>query len=359
MKKRLAVYTLLVVALLPGCSRSATNRKTEGTTPQAENSQSPEVQIGAGDKAEDRELQKQIEQIAATAKGKVGVAAVVLESKDERGRMKDEKAPSKGAAVTNTAPSSLNQASRPNQLFLVSLNPRDHFPMQSVYKLPIGMALMKQVDAGKLKLDQKVRLTKDDYVGTASYSPIRDKYPNGTELTVNELMGWMLRASDGTASDVLMRLAGGPEAVNAYLHELNITDIVVRDTEKAFAEDHSLQHRNWATPEAAVSLLRALYDGRGLSEGSRALLLKLMTESNTGPKRLKGQLPAGTIVAHKTGTSGTDNGITAATNDIGIITFPNGQHLAIAVFVSDSKEDEATREGVIAKIARAVWDKAQ
>jgi beta-lactamase class A len=81
-----------------------------------------------------------------------------------------------------------------------------------------------------------------------------------------------------------------------------------------------------------------------------------MAESTPGAKRLKGQLPAGTIVAHKTGTSGTQNGITAATNDIGIITLPNGKHLAIAVFVSDSPADETAREEVIAKIAKAAWD---
>jgi beta-lactamase class A len=82
-----------------------------------------------------------------------------------------------------------------------------------------------------------------------------------------------------------------------------------------------------------------------------------MAESRPGAKRLKGLLPAGTVVGHKTGTSGIENGITAATNDIRIVTLPNGKHLAIAVFVADSPADEATREGVIAKVARAVWDK--
>ncbi len=72
---------------------------------------------------------------------------------------------------------------------------------------------------------------------------------------------------------------------------------------------------------------------------------------------MKGLLPAGTIVAHKTGTSGTQKGNTAATNDIGIITLPNGEHLAIVVFVSDSPANEATREGVIAKVAKALWDR--
>ena len=75
-----------------------------------------------------------------------------------------------------------------------------------------------------------------------------------------------------------------------------------------------------------------------------------------GAMRLKRQLPKGTVIGHKTGTSGTQNGITAATNDIGIIYLPHGRHVAIAVFVSDSPADEKTREAVIAKIAKAVWD---
>lgn len=310
MKRMSPAYALILISLFSACSRS---------TPTSITSKDPDPKVA---KTNDQELQNQLAQIASSAKGRVGIAAVVLET-----------------SVT------------------ASLNPQEHFPMQSVYKLPIGMAVMKQVDGGRIKPNQKVRVTKDDFIGLASHSPIRDKYPNGTELTVNELMGWMLLESDGTASDVLMKLAGGPEAIQAYLTQLGIKDMIVLDTEKAFAQDHSLQYRNWTTPEAAVALLRALHEGRGLSESARGLLLKLMAESNPGPKRLKGLLPAGTIVSHKTGTSGTENGVTAATNDIGIVTLPNGRHLAIAVFVADSPADEATREGVIAKIAKAVWDK--
>jgi beta-lactamase class A len=315
MTRILARYALLLLSLTSACSRTVPNQPNK-PTPKPTESQATKT-----DDKQNLELQTQLEQIASAAKGHVGVAAVVLETGES-----------------------------------VSLNAHEHFPMQSVYKLPIGMAVMKQVDAGKIELEQKVRVTKDDFIGRGQHSPIRDKYPNGTELTVNELIAWMLLESDGTASDVLMKLAGGPGAVQAYLTELKISDMIVLDTEKAFAQDHSLRYRNWATPEAAVALLRALNERRGLSETAHGLLLKLMTESNTGPKRLKGLLPIGTVVAHKTGTSGTQNGVTAATNDIGLITLPNGHHVAIAVFVSDSPADEATREGVIAKIARAVWD---
>lgn len=129
------------------------------------------------------------------------------------------------------------------------------------------------------------------------------------------------------------------------------------NSENEIGRDWQTQYENWATPSGAVELLAALQARRGLSADSQKLLLKLLTESIPGAKRLKGQLPAETIVAHKTGTGGTRNGVTSATNDIGLITLPDGRHLAVAVFVSDSKADLNTREAVIAEIAKALWDR--
>lgn len=306
---------LLLISLTAACSNGAlTQERSAHTTQNAVARQKAELQ--------NTEFQTQLTQIASAAKGRVGMAALVLETGE-----------------------------------MVSLNPHDHFPMQSVYKLPISIAVMKQVDAGKIKLEQRVGVTKDDFGSRGQHSPIRDNNPNGVELSVSELLRYAISESDGTASDVLMKLAGGPTAIQAYLTELKITDIMVLNTEKELGQDSQVQYRNWASPEAAVALLRALHERQGLSQASQSLLLKYMIESTPGAKRLKGLLPGGTVVAHKTGTSGTQKGTTAATNDIGIITLTNGRHLAIAVFVSDSAADEATREGVIARIAKVVWDK--
>ncbi|PWT83430.1 MAG: serine hydrolase [Acidobacteria bacterium] len=267
------------------------------------------------------QLENELAEIARQARGRVGVAAKLLGSKQT-----------------------------------VLLNSAEHFPMQSVYKLPISMAVVQQVDQGKLKLDQMVRVAKDDFIGTNARSPIRDKFPNGVELSVSDLLRYAISESDGTASDVLMKVAGGPEIIQSFLTTIGIADMKIIDTEKALARDRSLQYRNWTTPDAAVALLESLDEKRELSQTSRSLLMKLMAESTPGKNRLKGLLPAGTYVAHKTGTSGTQNGVTAATNDIGIITLPNGQHLAIAVFVSESPAVETTREGVIAQLAKRVFE---
>jgi len=122
------------------------------------------------------------------------------------------------------------------------------------------------------------------------------------------------------------------------------------------AGSEQVQYRNWATPDAMVHLLCVLQRGRGLSASSRRLLLGLMTGSTTGPDRIRGLLPVGTVVAHKTGSSGTVNGLTRATNDVGLITLPDGRHLAVAVFVSDTRASDTVQARVIAKIARTAWD---
>jgi beta-lactamase class A len=225
--------------------------------------------------------------------------------------------------------------------------------MQSVYKFPIAMAVLAQVDRGKLKLDQKIRVEASDVL---QGSRILDEKSQGMEFSLAELLKYMVSESDNTASDVLLRQVGEPMIVTKYLRGLGVNNIVVANTEKELGQDTAVQYRNYATPDAAVVLLRAFHERKGLSKSSQALLLQLMTETTTGPKRIKGLLPNGTVVAHKTGTSSTVNGVTAATNDVGLVTLPNGRHLAIAVFVSDSGANDAVREEVIAKVALAAWD---
>jgi len=105
-----------------------------------------------------------------------------------------------------------------------------------------------------------------------------------------------------------------------------------------------------------LGLLVAVHRGSGLTPESQAHLLQWMTQVTRGEGRIKGKLPAGTIAARRTGSSGTIGGVTAATNDTGIVTLPDGRHMAVVVFVSDSRANDATRERVIAEIARAAWD---
>ena len=242
---------------------------------------------------------------------------------------------------------------------VVSLNGSRRFPMQSVYKLPIGMAVLHDVDLGTLRLGQPIHIAPRDFAAPSRHSPLRDQNPHGATRTVGELLDAMMTESDGTASDVLLKHIGGPAAVTKYLRGLGVKNMVVATSESAMARSEQVQYQNWATPEAMASLLCAVQSGRGLSPGCRQRLLNLMTATQSGPRQIKGLLPAGTIVAHRTGGSGTVDGLTRATNDAGLITLPDGRHLAVVVFVSDTRADAATRDRVIAQIARAAWDHRQ
>jgi beta-lactamase class A len=266
-------------------------------------------------------LQSQIIQIAKQSKGIVGVSILGLESRDT-----------------------------------LNYNGNSRLVMHSVMKFPIAMTVLNLVDKRKYKLDQKLKVGKND-LQPNTHSPLRDKYPDGTEIALSDLLGYMVSESDNNACDFLLKKIGGTKVVEDYIQSLGVSGISIVASESDMAKAWEVQYTNWCKPTAIVHLLDLFYQGKVLSKTSNDLLWKLMTETTTGPNRLKGLLPKDAVVAHKTGTSPTNNeGLTPATNDVGIITLPNGKHMAIAVLVCNSKADEATRELVIAQIAKAAWD---
>jgi beta-lactamase class A len=269
-------------------------------------------------------LQQQVRVIAADAKGKVSVAC-----------------------------------SLPDSTLNCDLDPHAHPPMQSVFKLPLAIATLYLVEQGKFSLDQPIRFLASDRILPHTHSPLQDKYPQaGVDLPLRELLRLTVLFSDNAAADLIMRTIGGPQVVNSYIHSLGITGFHLENNEHDLARDVAVQYRNWFEPAAAVQLLRQISDRAPLNVEHTRMLLDWMQSSPTGPDRIKGQLPSGTVVMHKTGSSGTENGVTFATNDIGLIALPDGRRLAIAVFVTDSKADETTRDALIASIAKAAYAEA-
>jgi beta-lactamase class A len=245
--------------------------------------------------------------------------------------------------------------SLPGSALNCDLNPNAHPPMQSVFKLPLALAVLHQVEQRTLSLDQPVRFLPQDRIPHA-YSPLQDQHPDaGVDVPLRELLRLTVSLSDNVAADILLRLVSGPETVNAYIAALGVSGFHLQDSEAVLHHDVSAQYRNWFEPAGAVQLLRAISDNSPLTRDHTDMLLGWMTP-DVPTKRLDGDLPAGTRVAHKSGTSGVDNGVAHATNDIGLIPMPDGRRIAIAVFVTDSTADGTTRERVIARIARAAYD---
>jgi beta-lactamase class A len=238
----------------------------------------------------------------------------------------------------------------------LTINNNHHYPMQSTYKFPLAMAVLQQVDEGKLSLDQKIHIAKTDIRKT--WSPIGEKYPKGNiDMTLSELLKYSVSLSDNIACDILFRTIKGTAAADKYVQQLGVHPMAIKATEKEMASGWKVQYTNYATPYAMLQLLDIFYNRKKLSAASTDFLMDLMIQSSNSAKRIKGALPPEAIVAHKTGTSGTDkDGLLAAANDIGIVTLPDGKHFAIVVFVSDSKEPLENNEKMIALIAATVYN---
>lgn len=239
----------------------------------------------------------------------------------------------------------------------VSVNGDKHYPMQSVYKFHLALAVLNQVDQGKFKLGQKIFVKKSDLLPN-TWSPLREKYPNGNmALPLSEILKYTVSESDNNGCDILFRLIGGTDKAHQFIKKQGIKDISITGTEEEMHKDDQVQFRNWTTPKAANELLKKFREGKVLKKTTGDFLMKVMEETVTGPGKIKGLLPQGTLVAHKTGNSGVNKaGITAASNDIGIVTLPNGKKMLISAFVSMSKENDKENDKIIAELAKAAFE---
>jgi beta-lactamase class A len=258
--------------------------------------------------------------------------------------------------------------------------------MASTVKVAIAHRLLERVDRGELALDTMVPFEAGDrHPGSGTLAELFDE--PGVSLSLRNYLELMLLISDNSATDLLLRQAGGAEAVTASLEALGIEgQRVDRSTLRLIAdfvgvtsvpenealpleryvelargleseerarrgERFDLDPRDTSTPEAMERLLAAIWEGKALKPASRDLLIDIMRRCETGQARLKGLLPPGTSVAHKTGSIG------RTTNDVGIINLPDGAGHVIAVaFVKESRVDTPARERVIADAARAIHD---
>jgi len=247
--------------------------------------------------------------------------------------------------------------SLPGAKFDCDLDSHGHPPMQSTFKFPLALAVLHEVELGKFQLDQPVRFLNSDR--SATFSPLQDEFPSAdVDIPLRKIIKLSVETSDNTATDIELRLIGGPSVLQQCLNSLGLGAIHQQDSERTLHSDQKLQYRDYAEPSAMVALLRLFADHSPLNSEHTAILNEWMLEASSGPKRIKGLLPAGTPVAHKTGSSGPEWGKIPATNDVGLITLPDGRRLALAAFVTNAHADQDACERVIAAIAKEVYDEA-
>ncbi|HEY1239949.1 MAG TPA: class A beta-lactamase [Bryobacteraceae bacterium] len=271
-----------------------------------------------------------------------------------------------------------------------ALNGDDRFPLASVCKLPVAAHILAMVDEGRLRRDQEIEVLSLDIFPWVS--EIAKRWPQQKRFPLDEILELMVARSDNTGIETCFRIGGGAPALAARLKQWAVEGIRIDRGEEQIALDAVEAHypareqwtsqmftrlisqatpasrkrgmeryltdpRDTATPNATVQLLARAFRGELLSKSSTSRLMQILKATVTAPARIKGLLPEGTVVAHKTGTWTTVNGLNGATNDAGVIFLPEGAGLlAVAVYVKGSTRSEAAREQVIARIARAAYD---
>src|SRR5690606_17628957 len=110
------------------------------------------------------------------------------------------------------------------------------FPMMSVYKVPIAVAVLAADAMGTLSLSDTVEFRPSDVRGF--HSPLSERYPDGgVRLTVDELLEFAVSQSDNAASDRLLSLVGGPEGVSDRLRRLEVQGVRVDRPERELTFD--------------------------------------------------------------------------------------------------------------------------
>lgn len=260
------------------------------------------------------------------------------------------------------------------------------FPMASTFKIPIFVEVMAQIKEGRFGLEDEISVRKtDQHLGSGMLSNLDAP---GIKLSVRNLINMMMMISDNSATDILLTKVDA-DNVNARLRGFGIRDLTVSRTcqelimdiigleydqhrestldevltafqklrmtdGEAIAEarkNFNLIDKDTSTPRAMNRLLELIFTRKILDEKSCDYIVAVMKKCQTGEGRIKGDLPSGTVVAHKTGTIG------ETVNDVGVIILPDGLgRVALTVFSKDMKDESTEVENLIAQISRFVYD---
>ena len=238
----------------------------------------------------------------------------------------------------------------------VEVNGNRAFPMLSVYKFPIAVALGDYLRMSSELSPDILTITPTD-LKPATYSPMREKYEgeDTIQLPLYDIMAYALQQSDNNASDILLKIMGGTENAMLSLKRLGIENINVVSTEAEMYEDNQLCYKNTSTPIAMARLLDSF--DHNFNDMYTRNMKQLMENCATGVNRLARPL-AGTnaVLGHKTGTGfSLPDGRLMAINDAGYVHLPNGRSYSIAVFIENSGYDMEQTEEIIAKISEIIY----
>lgn len=221
----------------------------------------------------------------------------------------------------------------------MDLDGRTSFASASTIKLPILIAFFQDVDAGKVRLDERLTLKPGmiaDGSGDLQYKQA------GTKYTALEVATKMIVISDNTATNMLIDRLGGAQALNQRFRSWGLTTTAIRNRLP------DIEGTNTTSPKELANLISIVQRGDLVSSQSRDRLLNIMQRNEINTLLPQG-LGIGASIAHKTGNIG------SLLADVGLVEMPTGKRYVIAVMVKRPFND-ATAQDLIRKISRKTYD---
>lgn len=227
-------------------------------------------------------------------------------------------------------------------------------PLLSVFKILVALKVLENEN---INLNTKLKIDKS-MLNKSTYSPMLKKFGSVPfEISIKELLEYMISQSDNNACDILLDYYGGIAELEKYIHSIGFTDIEIFVNEKEMNIDIEKQYLNKAYNKDIVRLIKKAHEGKILSEDRTEFFNEIMIKTSTGENKLKAGLPQDAVIGHKTGSSSRNkNGEKIADNDAGFIILKNGKSYYISVMLTDSKMPDDMNAKLIKDISSIVYN---
>lgn len=223
----------------------------------------------------------------------------------------------------------------------------ERFLMASTFKSILCGAVLDRVDQGDISLKERIEIRAEDVL---SYAPVTEKHV-GASLSIGELCLATLDMSDNTAANLLIDRLGGTNEINAFLREAGDTVTRLDRMEPDLNTFSPGDPRDTTSPAAMLSTWNHMLLGGGLTSTSGAQLAEWMSYGGVTGALIRTSVPEDWLVLDKSG-----GGQEYTRNLVAMITPANKAPVFVAIFVSDTPADWATRNDAVRTIGAAVID---
>lgn len=225
----------------------------------------------------------------------------------------------------------------------------ERFPMCSIFKFALAAQVLARVDARQERLDRRIAVLASDMI---PYAPVTQPRVGGDPMSIAELCEAAVTLSDNPAANLLLRSAGGPVALTAFLR--NLGDDVTRldRNEPTLNEAAPGDLRDTTSPHAIAQSMERIVVGTTLSSMSREQIVQWLLNNKTGDKKIRAGLPMSWRVGDKSGA-----GSNGTNNDIAVLWPPGRSPVFVAAFLTQTHADAAVRDQALAQVGAlaAAW----